>query len=175
MKRWPWLAGGFLAAAAVAHFAVLAAIPGWIMDETLLVLGRDGARVNTWIHARPASPDSRVVVRPSTELAYSLCVYDLSGGPVRVRVAPWPDYWSLSIYGTETDNYATWNDKTAADGIGLLLIGPDAQAPATDLEVVRAPDRKGVLVIRRLVRDIDSEWPDIENLREQDLCEPSRD
>ncbi|MFM7141423.1 MAG: DUF1254 domain-containing protein, partial [Alphaproteobacteria bacterium] len=47
------------------------------------ILERDGW--NVALAAPPTTSDSRTIVRPSPDLLYVACVYDLSKGPVLVR------------------------------------------------------------------------------------------
>lgn len=101
---------------------------------------------------------SRVIVLPSPDLAYALCVYDLSKGPVNVDAAPeWPAYWSVALYAANTDNYLVRNDREAsARPVHWRLLPPDAR-PATPMrdgrEPIVAPAARGLVLMRVLVAD----------------------
>lgn len=171
MKAWIGAAAAFVLVAATAHMIALDRIPKSIMADTLDRLDRGGERVNTWIHAPGASPEQRTVVRPSPDLAYSLCIWELDEAPLRISLAAWPSYWSLSLYADNTDNFAVWNDREHADGIEILLIGPGAEVPAADARVVEAPSSRGLALSRRLLQDNRAGPDALAEIREQDQCE----
>lgn len=174
MKRHgPWLLLVFALSFALGHVACAWWIPRHIMGTTLSAMARGGERLNTFNAGRRVTPDSRRVVRPSPDLAYSACVYDLSDAPLHVRVPPWRHYWSVSLYAANSDNYATRNDRTDAAGTEFLLVGQDDPAPAVSMPVMRSPSATGVILIRRLMPDA-AEWSALAPLREEDRCESWR-
>ena len=89
-------------------------------------------------------------MRPSPDFAYSACAYDLSNGPVEMRVTPWSAYWSLSLYADNSDNFFTLNDREAQNGGDIMLIRRGSRAPETTDRVVESPSGRGVALIRRL-------------------------
>lgn len=153
MRRVFALAGLFVAVAVVANVAA-----SWVLPQAIMyALAHRLASIagpNTAI--RPALPDasSREVVMPSPDLAYVVCRYDLSDGPVRVDVeglsAP---YWSVAAYAANTDAFFVVNDRTASDnGVHLLLADGTQSAQAHDnVRVVVAPSRTGLVLGRILV------------------------
>lgn len=101
---------------------------------------------------------TRTVVRPSPDLLYAACVYDISAGPVRVMIQPPMGYWSLSLYARNTDNYFKLGGADVEHGRAELVIGPAAAAAQArrdfpDARFVAAPGTKGVMLARVLVRD----------------------
>ena len=104
---------------------------------------------------------SRQIVLPSPDLAYALCVYDLSKGPVDVDAAPaWPGYWSVALYADNTDNYLVRNDVAARSRPvhwRLALSEESAALTTTSIaagrELVVAPSARGLLLMRVLVAD----------------------
>ncbi len=161
----PWLIA--LVAAAAAHFTVLALVPRMAMDQAMQTLGRDGQRLHQWIHARRATPEARTIVRPSPDLAYSICVYDLSQGDLRLRVTPSAGYWSLSLYDADSDNYRVWNDRDTPQGVDVVLtLSRDL---AADDPRIAAPSSRGVAAVRRLAPHT-ADWTRIQASREQDQC-----
>lgn len=156
MKK-AWLAWLISAAviALLTHFLFMLAYPSMIMTAAMKRLSHDGARENVWIHASRVTEASRAIVRPSPDLAYSSCVYDLSGGPVGITIAPWGDYMSLSLFGANTDNYYTINDRRMpSDGAVVIVRLPGQmltpQQTASAFAVVESPSERGVALIRRL-------------------------
>lgn len=170
MKRWfgPLLLGCALAVAA--HAAVIWALPRGLMHTAMERIGRDGM-INAWRHGRRVTPQSRAVVRPSPDIAYSSCVYDLGHGPVRIHVQPSPGYWSLSLYAANSDNFRVWNDHDSPRGVDVLLLAADMPTPdvPAGAAAVRSPSRRGIALIRRLAAD-DAAWRGIDDIRKQDAC-----
>ncbi|TDK26323.1 DUF1254 domain-containing protein [Luteimonas aestuarii] len=167
MKRMLACAMLALATGVATHFAWVSAMPHRLMGGAMDTLGRDGERLHQWIHARRASPASRAIVRPSPDLAYSVCVFDLSRGDVRVRVHPSAGYWSLSLYTANSDNVRTWNDTGAPGGVEVVLTHGDAMAGDGR---VALRSQRGIAAVRRLA-PTPAEWEAAEAIRERDLCE----
>ncbi|WP_028081244.1 DUF1254 domain-containing protein [Solimonas soli] len=163
----PWRAPLLVAVvvAVLAHIAFVHAYPTLLMRATLRQLGGGGERLHRWLAAPRVTPAARRIVRPAPEFAYSACVYDLSRGALRIRLPASPDYWSLSFYAGNSDNFLTLRDVDHRDGLELLLAAGEA-APAAAL---RAPDTRGVALIRRLATD-DAGWQNVERLRKEDVC-----
>jgi len=77
-------------------------------------LGEAGP-VNAFQHAPPTRAERQPVVRPSPDLLYSICVFDLSQGDVLIDVPPIPDhYWSVSVFDARTDVAAVRSDRDTA-------------------------------------------------------------
>ena len=107
---------------------------------------------------------ARQIVLPSPDLAYALCVYDLSQGPVDIDAAPeWPGYWSVALYADNTDNYFVRHDRAARTQPvhwRLALREGSDTAAATSLaataagrELVLSPSALGLVLMRVLVAD----------------------
>src|SRR5262245_34412663 len=101
--KWGKYVIGALVIAALVHFAAIVAVPYALMNIAMERFGAAG--VNTWHLGERVTAASRQIVRPAPDFAYSACVYDLSNGPVIISAAPYDDYWSLSLYGENTDNF----------------------------------------------------------------------
>lgn len=136
--------------AVIFHFATVFVAPYVVMNAAMKRLSREGTAINTWLHAPRVSERSRAVVRPSPDLAYSACVYDLKDGPIRVRVASWDDYMSVSMFQSSTDNFFTINDLQASGGVDLVLVEHGSKRPADARLVVESPSRRGIVIQRRL-------------------------
>lgn len=118
------------------------------MDRMVKLAG--GA--NKMIQAPPASPATREVVRPSPDLLYSICAYDLSSGDVAVRIGPTDGYWSVSGYDDATDNYhvASYRDHGAA---GYAFRLSTNRGSGNSRGIVVSPTERGVLLVRRRIAD----------------------
>lgn len=130
--------------------------PQIVMAEVMDRISERGTMRHVWRAGPRTGPDSRVIVRPSPDLSYAACVYDLSEGPVRIQVAPWDDYWSLSLYALDTDNFWTANDRDYPDGLTIDLMPPgfgEETASAPGIIQVQSETTAGVALIRRLAPD----------------------
>lgn len=159
MRWWPLIlsVAVFITSAAAAHYLVLDQIPkraiGTVMDR---IAGPEGAGLNTLRAGAPVKPESRRVVRPSPDLIYSICVYDVSEGPVELTMVPSVGYHSLSLYDARTNNFFVVNDRSL-DGKTVRVTVSGTKKPAHapgDLTVARfqviSPTHRGVALIRRL-------------------------
>ena len=167
MMRWlaPLIAG--LMAALIGFWLILNWVPGFIMDKAMARV-ETAAGINTVWHGPPTSEASRNVVRPSPDIIYSICAFDLSEGPVVLHV-PWPEdgsYASVSFYDANTNNFAVINDrddKSERDGIGgetsIVLFHPAGSDGSVSLpdqrdgrdEQVVSPTPTGLALYRRVV------------------------
>ncbi|GAB5436240.1 DUF1254 domain-containing protein [Falsiruegeria mediterranea] len=146
-----------LVTAAAVHLFVLLNIPTFVMDRAIdLLKGEDNA-FNQWLPSAPITPENQPVVRASPDLAYTVCLLDLSSGPVKVTAATWPGYGSLSIFDHDTRNVHASSLRGDGSLSGVIVATQDQQTPPnTDLPVVRLSDETGIALIRRLAPDADS-------------------
>lgn len=170
-----WIALAFLAAAG-AHLAVVFAYPGRVMATTMERMSQAGERTNAWIHRPRVTERSRGVVRPSPDLAYSTCVFDLSGGPVAIHVAPWGEYMSLSLFAANTDNFYTLNDRAMPEGGARVILRRSGQEiPETERAaaqaIVESPSVRGVALIRRLAPTA-ARFAEADAARGDETCAP---
>ena len=131
---------------------------------------------------QPDSVDTRVgmTCRAYADLLYSVCVFDLSEGAVRVRAAPQlPNYWSIALYSANSDNFFVRNDRQAAGKPVDLWLVPSSGAPAQDrvpagAEVVVSPSKTGFLLMRVLASDYQADQMMLEAARRTLRCEAAR-
>lgn len=140
---------GALIIAAVVHFAAIFAVPRVLMNVAIDRIGAVSG-VNAWRLSDRVTATSRWVVRPSPDFAYSTCVFDLSNGPVVITATPWDSYWSLSLYGANSDNFFVIDDREAHFGAEITLVRGGAAHPEGASMVVESPSTKGIALIRRL-------------------------
>lgn len=145
---WGKYVAGALLIAVVTHFAAVHAMPRVLMNAAIERLGAEG--FNVWRLADRVTENSRRIVRPSPDFAYSACVYDLRDGPVLITAAPWTSYWSLSLYSANSDNYYVIDDREARYGAEVTLVRRGARRPEGASAVVESPSTRGVALIRRL-------------------------
>lgn len=155
MTGWGKYVVAALLVAVVTHVVVIFATPNVLMDVAFKRLG--AGHYNAWRLGERVTQASRTIVRPAPDFAYSACPYDLDNGPVRIHVTPWSDYWSLSLYANNSDNYFVIDDREAHNGADLLLMRAGAAAPDHETAtIVQSPSQRGIALIRRLAPTPDS-------------------
>lgn len=151
MKRLIGPAIVLAASALLVHISALLLLPHYVMSQ---VLGRalDAGALNAIVHAPRVDAEARAIVRPSPDLYYSLCAFDLAAGPLEVQApVPQATYWSVSIYADNTDNFFVVNDlQTGLDSVDFLLV-PAGTRVKTDLPVIQSPSRRGVVLFRTFI------------------------
>lgn len=146
--KWGKYVLGALIIAAIVHFAAIIAVPRVLMNVAMERLGAAGA--NHWQLSDRVTAASRQIVRQSPDFAYSACVYDLSAGPVILSAPPYDDYWSLSLYGDNTDNFFVIDDREARYGAEITLVRRGTAHPEGASMVVESPSTRGIALMRRL-------------------------
>jgi len=105
--------------------------------------------------ASPLATDkARAIVRPSPDLAYSSCPFDLSKGPVLVDVEPVPaPYWSLSVFDSRTDVAYVRNNIDAGNQPIRVAIAQAGQPVPDGMTAVRVNGTSGIALLRILAPD----------------------
>ena len=147
--------GAFLVTFELAHFVVLNAVPGKIMSKARERIMANGLPMQHWQMTPRVSPENQRVVRPAPDLAYAICVIDLTDGPVELDVPSWNSYGSLSVFSARTDNvYAGSLDARVAGTPEMrrLIVATDQQdvSAAGYAEIVRVGQPEALALIRRL-------------------------
>jgi len=145
----------FLIGLVAAHAVVLNALPGYIMSKARERMTDSGIPVHQWRMSPRITPETQTVVRPSPDLAYAICVIDVSNGPVTLTVPTWPEYGSLSIFDASTDNvYAGSLDARlpGAPGVRTIIVALEGETgdAAEGSDVVSLKKPEALALIRRL-------------------------
>lgn len=169
MRRFllPILVGAVLAF--VAYRSVLVAMPIFLMAKALDRVEALGG-VNVMRHPPIANAEARTIVRPSPDLAYSSCAFDIGNGPLLIEVAPVPArYWSLSVFDARTDAAFVRNNRDSRGRpIRIALARPGQTVPA-GIETMRLESDRGIALIRILVGDR-AAYPAIDRARRASRC-----
>jgi uncharacterized membrane protein len=175
LANWPWLAAT-LVVALVVHLAAVVLTPHFVMDLTLAGMSRR-VGLNTIFHAPRATANSRAIVRPSPDLLYSTCPFDLSRGPLLVWAhVPHGTYWSVSAFDADTNNFFVRNDRQASNGeVRFVLLAPhsDVTPNANGAALVHSPTMRGLVLFRTLIND-DADFAEIDAERRQAGCDTWR-
>jgi uncharacterized membrane protein len=155
VRRWVARGLALLAAAALVHLLVVHLLPSFLMGVAMArIAGAAAANVAVF----PPRPDatSRGVVRPSPDLLYGVCAFDVREGPLRIRAeVPLDAYWSLSMFAANTDNFFVVNDRQSGGGalVDVVLAQPGAVVDVPPgAELVEAPSGRGIVLTRKLYR-----------------------
>ena len=173
VRSWKWVAA-MLLVAAVVHGVTVLFLPRFVMLRTMKGIAKTAGAANAILHAPRATSRSRGVVRPSPDLLYSICVYDLGAtGAVRVSTHDMPEtYWSASVFDADTNNFYAINDQQAKSGAADFILVPQGKsAEANRLPVVTAPTNRGIVLFRTLVND-EADVARIDAARHNAACEP---
>lgn len=138
---------------AVAYQVAVFSAPGVLMRGAVGRLAGAGG-MNAMLFAPLATDKARAIVRPSPDLAYASCPFDVSTGPVLVDAAPVPSpYWSLSVFDAQTDvAFVRNNVQSNGQPIRIAILRAGMAAPA-GYEPVPVKGDRGVALIRVLVVD----------------------
>lgn len=137
---------------------------------------RYGAVTNMISHSAPVVAHERRVVRPSPDLAYSICVFDLSElEQLSISMPKSKDYLSVALYDHKTNNFFHLNDaQLSTDQATIRLYGPRVTIPkdvnqTVDDYALNAPTQRGLVLFRAVVRSA-NDWQRINTEREQLRC-----
>lgn len=163
MKPWQRLLALGLVVAVLAHLLTVWAAPRLIMREAMARIAKEST--NGVYLPPPSDHTQRRIVMPSPDLLYATCAADLSKQPLRVSAeVAHPRYWSVALYGANSDNFFVVNDRKVAarsadtpPQFELLVIAPGtdraALSPPPGATIVEAPSAKVLLLMRLLVTD----------------------
>lgn len=109
--------------------------------------------INKVFHADIINSNSRDVIKPSPDLLYSGCSYDVTYSPLIITSEVLDSYWSISFYASNSDNFALMNDMDIQDkNIKIYLFGPNSKPiKITDGYAIFSPSNKGAMLIRRFI------------------------
>jgi len=165
-----WLAGA-LAIASLVHLATIYAIPRIVMARTL---SRLGSLDEMHVGKRPDA-GTRAIVRPSPDMLYAACPYDLARGALRVTApVTHSSYWSIAGYDSATNNYFVEDDQAiTSDSVEVFILRQGMPWPAADHALTRvillAPADTGVVLIRTAIDD-PAHFPRLAKLLHEARC-----
>jgi len=140
-------------AAAVTHFFVLKAIPSFVMSKARSAFQDRGMPLNYWVGSSRITPQTQTVVRPSPDLAYVICLFDVSDGPVSISAPAWDEYGSLSIFDGQTNNVYVTSLKASDAAPTKIIVAknrysePGGNANGVPIVMIKG---EGLALVRRL-------------------------
>ena len=151
------------------YYATLAAAPFALMRLAESKMAGT-APTNRFTHSPPVRAERQFVVRPSPDLLYSSCPYDLSGGPLEVTAVPVPGrYSSISVFDARTDVAFVRNDEQMAGQPMRVVLALEGQRVPEGVETVRLRYPTGIILQRVLLAD-PSEAAVVDPIRSQTAC-----
>lgn len=139
----------FLVSMVAAHFLTIHLVSSLIMERAQVTMEERGVPLHQWVASPRQTPQTQAVVRPSPDLSYAVCRFDVRDGPVLISAPGWEGYGSLSIFNERTNNVfvADLNGEDAS----IILHRPKTQIDDIDL-VGQSVEIEGwgIALIRRL-------------------------
>lgn len=160
MKNWKkYLAYffAFILSALFGSFLVIYYTP-YVMVERARV--RTGLEYNKIKYREGLADETRrQVVMPSPDFLYAVAYYDLSEGPLQITsVVPQDNYWSLSLFHSNSNNFYVINDSEIdTDNINIILSHENQKVEniGKNQKLIYSSDKRGVLIIRGVVKTQD--------------------
>ena len=126
--------------------------------------------VNRFTFAPLATAASRAIVRPSPDLAYSVCPFDLAKAPLLIDVPPVPSaYWSLSVFDAETNVAFVRNNLDSSSQAIHVAVAQASQAVPANYTRVTVSAAKGIALVRILVEG-SGQFAAIDRARRATVC-----
>ena len=170
MTRWIGPLLLTLATAVAGWYGGLALSTFGLMEAAIRRVSSEGG-LNVMRYGTLPTPENQPIVRPSPDLVYSSCAYDLSKGPLRLHVVPVAGrYSSLSIFDARTDVVFVRNDVQAGGKPYDIILARTGQTVPQGAEIVRVGYDRGIALIRLLLKtpiEIDA----LDTIRRQSVCQ----
>ena len=121
-RPWSWQRHLWLAAllAVTVHLVAVYVIPRLIMNRVIDTVAGEGSQPYL---PPPIDHTHRRVVMPSPDLLYAVCAYDLTDGPLHIKLdGSYARYWSIALYNSRSDNFLTLSgDEVGTNGVNLTI------------------------------------------------------
>ena len=109
--------------------------------------------INTAFQRDLADSNSTQIIRPSADLLYGGCGYDVTYKPLIISTQLPSTYWSVSFFSQNTDNFATINElNESGENLKIYLFGPNSKpSKVSDGFIVVSPSNKGLMLMRQFI------------------------
>ncbi|MFY0638842.1 DUF1254 domain-containing protein [Maricaulis maris] len=130
-------------------------LPGLIMSRAMDRIEALGAATGSVRHAPRVTAENQTIVRASPDILYSICLFDLADGPIRVD-ATWPadgNYASVSFFDANTNNFSVVSDRDVDDVSTSISLARrfESFAPGQTDESAWSPTQTGLILYRRVI------------------------
>lgn len=176
LRVWLPHALALLAVALTFHVATVWSLPRLIMNRLMhRIDSRVAQSAGRELFPEATTATSRDVVMPSPDMLYSVCTFDLTAGPVRIKTRPQlKSYWSIALYAANSDNFLVVSDRLVGEAPVDLWLVSDTQVNQDvppGARVVMSPSNKGLLLMRVLTGNYAAEAPYLEPARRTLKCD----
>jgi uncharacterized membrane protein len=140
---------------AIGFLAILLSLPGLIMDRALSKLTPMHSEINSQIHFPLVTEHARSVVRPSPDIIYSGCRFDLTQAAVRITLPPLDldHYASISFFDDRTNHFHSVSNHDLGGDMGVinLVRKIDSSNHSPTGHHIEAPSDQGLVLFRRIL------------------------
>ncbi|MGH6780239.1 MAG: DUF1254 domain-containing protein [Bradyrhizobium sp.] len=142
----------------IVHLVSVLALP-LIANEDAYSRLKPLAKVDTVVQLASAAPDNKLMPYMDPAFAVAVCRYDLSNGPIKLRVPVSQDYTSVSFYTRSDLAYYAINDRSAGKKVIVLdlmtetqhnALPQDENITAADRLIVDSPTKTGLIVMKAM-------------------------
>lgn len=146
--------------------------PKTVMEKIQTRIAAGAGGWNACNHNRVYGPREAAARRANPDSIITSMAYDVTDGPVSISGEVWPDYWSLSLYQQNSDNYFVINDtQLGAKTFEYVIISPGQDSPGPNHIV--SPTDKGIMLIRRFATSA-ADMPAVTANQDALHCGPQR-
>jgi len=140
--------------AAIGHIATMLYSQLTLQSNSITKITSDRP-VNTLNLIASVSAKSMFAPLASPDISYGYCSYDISSGPLRVRVNLPPTYWSLAAYSKNGVNFFTINDEQVkTEKLEIVFASNEHRAQLEEgTTIVTPPTPTGLFLFRTFVPD----------------------
>ncbi len=154
-----------------AYFLTLALTP-YVLMKVAEIRITARSPVNAFTHSPPVRADAQFIVRPSPDLLYSTCPFDLTNGPLEIRAEPIAGrYSSISVFDARTDVAFVRNNEQMAGQPMRVVLALRGQTVPAGVETVRLLYPNGIVLQRVLLAD-PAEATEVDPIRRRATCTP---
>ena len=134
------------------HYLTVRMIPGFVMSKAQQMFAEQGLPQYQFVATARQTPETQRVVRPSPDLSYAICRFDVQDGPVMISAPGWDGYGSLSIFDDQTNNVfvASLDGQDAGVTIVSELSRYVEKPPLSGTSELVILNGTGLALIRRL-------------------------
>jgi uncharacterized membrane protein len=162
------LLGFAVLTAALVHMSVVWFLPRSVMGRAFERTGEVHG-YNRLVHAPRVDAEMRLILRPEPDMAYSVCAFDLSGGPVDLAAPKTAGFLSVAGYADDTEIFMSVDASQFPDGGFRVTLATEVQGRTLVDPFFVPPGDKGLVVFRRLAA-AEADWREVEAEREQMAC-----
>ena len=122
----------------------------WVFDRAT---GANESVNTVLLRTDTANSDTRGLKRPSSDIMYSICTYDVKYKPLIITSSIPDSYWWISFYSNNTDNFVTLNDHDIENNyLKIYLAGVNSEPKkVSNGTVVVSPTDTGYALVRMFV------------------------